>query len=170
MKKTASVYLSFLPVSILVGCSTMPSGPSVLVLPGAGKTFDQFRIDDMRCRQYALMQSGGVAPSHVAASSAVTGTAVGAAAGGALGGGEGAAIGAGTGLLAGTITGSESARLSGYEAQQRYDISYIQCMYAYGNRVPVNGTFIDESPYSRQYPYPAYPPPPETQPPELPPR
>jgi hypothetical protein len=60
-------------------------------------------------------------------------------------------------LLAGTISGSEAARATGYEAQQRYDISYIQCMYAYGNRVPVSGTFTDETPNSGQYPGAPYP-------------
>ncbi|MDP1772170.1 MAG: hypothetical protein Q8L15_07785 [Methylobacter sp.] len=38
-------------VFLLNACSTLPSGPSVLVLPGAGKNFDQFRNDDLRCRQ-----------------------------------------------------------------------------------------------------------------------
>jgi hypothetical protein len=129
----------------------------------------------MQCRQYALYQIGGATPGQVATSSgvgtAVAGTAVGAAAGAAMGGGEGAAIGAGTGLVAGTIAGSENARASGYEAQQRYDIGYIQCMYASGNRVPVNANFIDETPYYDQPgSYAPYPPPPGTHAPALPPR
>lgn len=28
---------------LLAGCATVPSGPSVLVLPGSGKTFEQFQ-------------------------------------------------------------------------------------------------------------------------------
>ncbi|MDD5412077.1 MAG: hypothetical protein PHF31_11800 [Methylobacter sp.] len=34
----------------------MPSGPSVLVLPGTDKNFDQFHIDDLKCRQLAYEQ------------------------------------------------------------------------------------------------------------------
>jgi uncharacterized protein YcfJ len=162
------ISLAILPVLLTAGCAVLPTGPSVLVLPGANKSFEQFRADDMQCRQYAVAQGGGVTAGQVSTHSgvgtAVTGTAVGAAAGAALGGGEGAAIGAGTGLLAGTIFGSETARLTGYEAQQRYDMSYIQCMYAYGNRVPISGSFIEETPYSGKYP------PPEIQTPALPPR
>jgi len=134
---------------MLSACTTLPTGPGVLVLPGPGKTFDQFRLEEAYCRQYAFGQIGGVAPSQASSSSgvgsAVAGTSLGAAAGAAFGGGEGAAIGAGGGLLAGSLVGTEAARSSGYEAQERYDMSYIQCMYAHGNRVPVSGNFVDES-------------------------
>ena len=65
-----------------------------------------------------------------------------------MGGGQGAAIGAGTGLLAGGMVGSSNARVSGYQAQERYDISYVQCMYASGNKVPVSGQIRDDSPVS----------------------
>lgn len=141
--------LAALIMLMLTGCTTLPTGPAVLVLPGSGKSFDQFRLEDAYCRQYAFGQVGGVAPSRAASTSgvgsAVAGTALGAAAGAAFGGGEGAAIGAGSGLLAGSLMGTEAARSSGYEAQERYDMSYIQCMYAHGNRVPVSGNFIDET-------------------------
>lgn len=172
-----SIFWPVLPVLMAAGCAALPTGPSVLVLPGMNKSFEQFRADDMQCRQYAFAQSGGVTPGQTATrtgvGSAVTGTAVGAAAGAALGGGEGAAIGAGTGMLAGTVFGSGTARATGYEAQQRYDMSYIQCMYAYGNRVPVSGRFIDEYPVERPYPEtasPYPPPPPKTRTPALPPK
>lgn len=164
---------ALLPVCLLAGCAIQPTGPSVLVLPGMGKSFEQFRTDDMQCRYYAVTQSGGVTPSQVATHSGVgtaaVGTAVGAAAGAAIGGGQGAAIGAGTGLLAGTLSGAGSAQLNGFEAQQRYDMSYIQCMYAYGNRVPVNGQFIDATPVGGGYPGASYPPP-QPRAPALPPR
>jgi outer membrane lipoprotein SlyB len=175
MNTIKSISLPVLSALAAVGCATAPTGPSVLVLPGVNKTFEQFRADDMQCRQYASTQTGGVTPAQTATRSgvgtAVAGTAVGAAAGAALGGGEGAAIGAGTGLLAGSVAGSGTARATGYEAQQRYDMSYIQCMYAYGNRVPVSGNFVDEYPDDG----PAesgvlYPPPPGTQAPVSPPR
>src|SRR5262245_5291250 len=39
---------------LAAGCSTTPpAGPAVLVLPGTGKNFDQFRFDDQECRGYA---------------------------------------------------------------------------------------------------------------------
>lgn len=92
---------------------------------------------------------GGATPSQVTAvsgiGSAVTGTALGAAAGAAIGGGKGAAIGAGSGLVMGSVAGGEAAQASGYEAQSRYDMSYIQCMYSMGNRVPVSGNLVDEN-------------------------
>lgn len=165
--------LPVIAMTLLSACTVMPpSSPSVLVLPGTGKSFEQFRLEDSNCRQYAFAQVGGVTPGQISAdsgiASAVTGTAIGAAAGAALGGGECAAIGAGSGLLAGSLAGADAARISGYEAQERYDMSYIQCMYAYGNRVPISGNLIDEkgqsgvrAPYS--FPLPprtVYPPPP----------
>jgi len=45
-----------LPAFLLVACSTMPSGPSVLVLPGTGKDFAQFHNDESMCRQAAASQ------------------------------------------------------------------------------------------------------------------
>ena len=75
--------------------------------------------------------------------SAAIGTGLGAAAGAALGGGHGAAIGAGTGLLLGGLIGSSTATTSGYASQQRHDISYTQCMYAKGHRVPVDGRIMN---------------------------
>ena len=44
------------PVFLLCACSTMPSGPSVLVLPGTGKDFNKFHNDDLMCRQLAHTQ------------------------------------------------------------------------------------------------------------------
>src|ERR1700704_6371710 len=88
---------------LLAACVSMPKGPSVMVLPGTGKSFDQFRYDDVECRQFADVQVGGTSPSDIAADSAAksaaVGTVVGAAAGAALGGRSGAAAGAGGGPL-----------------------------------------------------------------------
>ena len=84
--------LSLASVSLLVlaltGCTVMPTGPSVTVLPGSTKSFEQFRYDDVNCRQYAHMQVGGAneAVNQSAVGSAVVGTAIGALAGAALGG------------------------------------------------------------------------------------
>ena len=136
---------AILPVALLLtACVSVPTGPSMMTLPGSGKSFDQFRNDEYQCRQYAHEQVGGTTARQAAMSSGIESTAIGAGLGAAVGallfgGGEGAAIGAGMGLLAGGLSGSGTARTSGHIGQQRYDNSYIQCMYAQGHRVPVSG-------------------------------
>ncbi|SET53423.1 Glycine-zipper containing OmpA-like membrane domain-containing protein [Nitrosomonas marina] len=173
----------FILPAVLTACVNLPTGPSVMVLPGSSKSFEQFRYDDYECRRYAYEQIGGVTANQAATSSGLTSAAVGsglgAAAGAAIGGGEGAAIGAGTGLLAGGLAGSGTARTSSYENQYRYDISYIQCMYAKGHRVPVSGKITSEVPTTvRQKPIkispsqPGFtpPPPPPGNPPPPPPQ
>ena len=131
----------------LTACVHLPAGPSVMALPGSGKNFDQFRADEFTCKQYAFEQADGRTPRQASRmsgmESAVIGTGLGAAAGAALGGGQGAAVGAGIGLLAGSLFGSNNATASGYSSQQRYDNSYVQCMYALGHRVPVDGRIIN---------------------------
>ncbi len=125
----------------VAGCTTVPTGPSRMALPGSGKDFDQFRMDDASCRQYAL-QTSGATPTETqensAVKSAVVGTAVGAVAGAAIGGNSrGAATGAGVGLLMGALAGASAGDQSAYTVQRRYDNGYVQCMYAKGHRVPV---------------------------------
>lgn len=155
---------ALLGLALLGGCASMPSGPSVLVLPGTGKNFEQFRADDLVCRQFAFERVGGAAPRQAAsdsmARSAVTGTVIGAAAGAAIGGNEGAGVGAGTGLIVGSMAGASAGEAAGYGSQQRYDYAFIQCMYAKGHRVPVSGQMTSHP----------IPPPPPGQPPPPPPR
>ncbi|MDO9048254.1 MAG: glycine zipper family protein [Methylobacter sp.] len=140
-----SIIFSATAILAVSGCVSLPTGPSVMVLPGSGLSFDQFRNDDAVCRQYAYAQIGGTTANEAGVSSGVTsaavGTALGAAAGAAIGGGRGAAIGAGTGLLGGSIVGTGAADSSIYGTQERYNVAYIQCMYAKGHRVPVSGQF-----------------------------
>lgn len=132
------------------GCATLPDGPSVLVLPGTGKTFDQFRFDEQQCRSFALAQIGGTPQSQAAVNagvaSAAIGTAVGAAAGAAIGGGSGAGIGAGSGLVLGSILGTGFGQDAYSRLQQRYDFAFQQCMYAQGHRVPVAAVFPQQAP------------------------
>jgi len=136
-----------------------------MALPGSGKTFDQFRADDASCRQFAFEQVGGVSANQAATASAVgsaaIGTALGAAAGAAFNGGAGAAVGAGVGLLVGSAFGAGAAQDSAYGVQHRFDYSYLQCMYASGDRVPVRGRMM-VAPGTRPYapPPPGLPPPP----------
>ena len=143
-------FFRVLPATLILavaGCVSMPNGPSIMVLPGTGMSFEQFRNDDVICQQYALFQVGGTTANQAGmqsgVTSAVVGTALGAAAGAAIGGGSGAAIGAGTGLIGGSIVGTGAAGSSMYADQQRYDTAYIQCMYAKGHQVPVSGQFSD---------------------------
>lgn len=154
----------------LAGCVSMPTGPSIAVLPGTGKSFDEFRFDDGSCKQYAYDQIGGQTAAREqersGVASAAIGTAIGALAGAAIGGNsQGAAVGAGVGLLGGSLAGSGAANASGYEAQRRYDIAYQQCMYAKGHRVPVSGRIAPSAyapsppPASRAYAPPPPPPP-----------
>lgn len=169
---TSSRIGALLIVFPLTACVSLPTGPSVMALPGSGKGFEQFRYDDYQCRQYAYQQVGGEVPKQAATSSgaksAAVGAGLGAVAGTAIGGGEGAAIGAGTGLLAGGVAGSESARTSGYIAQQRYDMSYIQCMYAQGHRVPVAGKITSDQDLGQKNSNVSKPPPGFTPPPPPP--
>jgi len=110
--------------AVLLGaCTVLPTGPSVMVLPGAGQSIERFRDDEQYCRQYAHIQIGGKTAGDAAKESAVTsaavGTAIGAVAGAAIGGGgRGAATGAGVGLLMGSAVGSDAARASGIGTQR----------------------------------------------------
>jgi hypothetical protein len=99
-------------------CASTPTGPSVMALPGEGKTYDQFQMDDARCRQSAAAE------------------------------------------LQKTPEGTVSA-------QSRYDMAYMQCMYAGGHQIPVpgGGGFRSVGVPPRDVPAPpvgAPPPPPPT--------
>ena len=158
-------YSPLLALLLVAACTTLPSGPGVLVLPGTGKNFDEFKANDIECRQWASAQTGGTTPNDVAADTgvrnAVIGTAIGAAAGALIGGHGGAGVGAGTGLIVGAASGAGSGDLSGRSLQQRYDFSYQQCMYARGNKVPVSGRFESSRPAAPPVAQsPAYAPPP----------
>lgn len=140
------------------GCAVVPpSGPTVMALPGQGKSFPVFQQDDYSCRGYAQQQTGyqqpGQAATNAAVGSAVLGTAIGAAAGAAIGAaagnpGAGAAIGGATGLLGGSAIGANNAGAIQASLQQRYDVAYTQCMYARGDTV--------QAPPPAYASYPAY--------------
>lgn len=161
-------------VVAMAGCATLPTGPSVRVLPGPGKSFDKFQGEDAICRRWAD-QAIGISPQEAqnqnTAGGAAIGTIGGAGVGALLGAasghaGAGAAIGAGSGLLLGSAIGSDSGRVYGAEAQRRYDNAYIQCMYSHGNQVPGavrvyrhRRATPPPPPPDYEYDYPAYPPP-----------
>ena len=118
---------------LLTACATAPSGPSVMSLPGRGKSIEQFQSDDVACRELAARQ-------------------IGTAQGGSLGDG-------------------------GVPLQRRYDVAYMQCMYAKGHQVPVAGGsqgYVSPSSPSTSAPAagslpPGVPPPPAGAPPPPPP-
>jgi hypothetical protein len=162
------ILILVLASAILAGCASIPTGPSVMVLPTPGKPLEQFQGEDAICRQWAAQSLGsGTTPEvQSAATSAAVGTAVGAAAGaviGSVGGhaGSGAAVGAATGLAAGTLMGLNALQAHWWEVQRRYDIAYQQCMYTKGNQVP--GVVQNPPAPRRNYP----PPPPPNTPPDL---
>ena len=163
MNKRALIF-PLAAVLVLGGCVTVPTGPTVMVLPGPQKTIDQFQRDGAACQQFAQQRvaPAGEAAVNNAAANAAVGTALGAAAGAIIGSatgqaGAGAAIGAGTGLLFGSASGSNVAYASSYQIQRQYDVAYMQCMYAHGNQVP--GPVAARRPPVYSYPPPNYPPP-----------
>src|ERR1700682_2097920 len=105
--------LSLVALALMAGCETMPVGPTVTALQGAARSSDEFRTDDVDCRQYAHAQADEVtlAPAD----------------GSTVAGGR-------TGSL---IDGTDSAQFVGYGSQRRYNRAYVQCMYIKGNKVPL---------------------------------
>ena len=114
----------------LSGCaSPPPTGPNVLAVPGPNKTLAQFQLDDTSCRTYAQTRIGETSPSGAAA----TGS--------------------------GGSTAAGKAVVGGAAGQRAYDISYIQCMVASGDKLQSYATYAEAAPGSYAYlPYPyAYP-------------
>jgi hypothetical protein len=177
MKISGRAGLAGAAALFLGACASIPTGPSVMVLPGTGKNFDQFQMDDALCRQWAAQQTG-TTTERVSTGSTVTGaaigTALGAAAGAAIGAaagspGTGAAVGAGTGLLGGTAVGASRGYSAQTSVQRRYDVAYMQCMYARGNQIPVARGSQPYTSAPSAAPPPPPPPPPATRPADVPP-
>jgi hypothetical protein len=169
MLKQMLKYCVSLSMLAVTACATVPTGPSVAVMPAPGKPFDLFTQEDVTCRQWAEKQLG-LSPQETidqnTATGAIAGTAIGAGIGAMLGAasgraGTGALIGGASGLLVGTVAGADSGQVYGREAQRRYDTAYMQCMYSYGNQVA--GRRVVRRAY-RTYPAPPPPPPVSSQP------
>jgi uncharacterized protein YcfJ len=126
---------------LLSACASIPVGPSVAVMPGPGKPFDQFNIDNSICKNFARHELG-VDPNEVAReqvlSGAAAGAVLGAASGALMGHGHDSPVGelAGAGMIIGSVAGANAANQSTMTLQRRYDIAYQQCMYAKGNQIP----------------------------------
>lgn len=156
MKATACL----IPLALLAGCASLPTGPRVAVMPAPGKPFEVFVAEERICRDYAASTLGtdrNELSSRNMVEGAIAGTAIGATAG-ALGGGQrGAAAGAAAGLVLGSAAGAGNAGYAGSEAQRAYDIAYLQCMYAKGNQLPGSAYRYSPPPPPPTY---SYPPPP----------
>ncbi len=161
MKPKYLLSAALVPMLALGACTVAPpTGPSIVALPGPGKSFQQFQVDDQNCRNYAQSRtpySGAQAQnaSNNSNATAVAGTLIGAAAGAALGSlsgnvGAGAAIGAGAGLLGGASVAGGQAQGAADSLQGSYDTAYAQCMVG-------NGEVLQAPPAPAYY---APPPPP----------
>src|SRR6201996_7615806 len=103
----------------LAACVPNKMGPTVQVMPGAGKSFADFQADQAACETYA---DGQVAGARKQANQQAVGTAL---LGSALGAGLGAAAGnAGAGAAAGAAVGTGVAATNAQDAtltiQQQY--------------------------------------------------
>ena len=49
---------------VVAACTAIPTGPNVLVLPGDGKSLEQFQTDDALCRQWSTLQTGTSVQVH----------------------------------------------------------------------------------------------------------
>ena len=105
MTKHAKWLIPFL--AVLGACTSAPTGPTVAVMPTAGKPFEVFQQEDMICRQFA---DGSIQGTSNAALK--------------------------EGLLGGAGVGAINASGKQNQSQSQYNIAYMQCMYAKGNQVP----------------------------------
>ena len=124
MKKLLTGAALISGILLVGGCATVPTGPSVMALPGAGKSFEQFRADDGECRRYAFRAIDGINAGKAANENSL----------------RDAGVGAGTGLIVGSMSGAETGERSSYGDQRDYDHAYVQCMYGKGHRVPVSAS------------------------------
>ena len=128
---------------LLAGCVTAPLGPTVAVMPGPGKSPEQYNADASSCQQTAQTALSG--PTQNAQGNAATTAAGGAALGAVVGAlfgaatgnaGAGAAWGAGTGLMLGGASAGGAGAASSYNLQRQFDAIYLQCMARLGNGQP----------------------------------
>jgi len=165
MKNNLKIGSVLISVLLLSACASIPNGPSRMALPGKGKSFDEFQVDDRNCMQFAQSHIGGSTANQVSndtfTKNAVLGTVVGTALGAALGGHEGAGVGAVAGLIFGSSVGAGEADESAHNTQNNYDNAYTQCMYAKGHQVPISGHIMtQQTSEPNTYPPAITPPPP----------
>ena len=137
-----SIVVSVLAIIGLAGCATESLiAPQIAVMPAPGKPFEVFQQEEQLCRNYAqswLNQTPAERGGEDLASGALVGAGIGALAGTMIGGGSHTSVGtgAGIGLIGGALAGLARGGSDNASAQQSFDTSYVQCMYAKGNQVP----------------------------------
>jgi hypothetical protein len=120
---------------VLGACAvTLPTGPTVLAVPPAGKDLAAFQRDDTTCRGYAQQQIASDLPQQAATQSAAGSAAT------------------------GTTAGASHAPTTDAGLQQRYDVAYAQCMASNGDQPQSMAVAwpYGYGPYGYPYPYPAY--------------
>jgi hypothetical protein len=145
-----SPFKSLFAAILLSGCVTPPMGPTALVMPGQGKPFEDFAGDQSTCKQFASGEvSGGATLANLTQFGTVAlTTAMGAGLGGAVGNTRGMEIGGGAGAIAGIGASSRGAAAGQGSLQSRYDLAYIQCMYARGNQIATSAQAEPATPRS----------------------
>lgn len=119
----------------LAGCVSAPLGPTVPVMPGAGKSQAAFEDDEYYCEDYANDRVAGRidrANDQIARNTAI-GTVLGAALGAAVGDTGGAIAGGAAGAAVGASTANPGYKQ--YSAQRQFNIAYAQCMKYRGNEI-----------------------------------
>ncbi len=123
--------------TLLLAACAQPLGPTVQVLPGKGKDFAAFQVDQRDCSLYTNDQVRPLRETveRQQLGTALIGTVLGAGLGAAVGGGRGAGIGAAAGSLTGTAYGTDRADRATDRLQVTYDNTYAGCMAAHGDVV-----------------------------------
>lgn len=123
-------------VTLLSGCAREPLAPMVAVTPPEKKSAEAFQEDQAVCQAYANQQTADFAehpPLTVAF--IMAGLILAPGLGWAWAGERGVIGGGAVGLGGGAWLGESEEERARANAQQRYDLSYQQCMYVEGNQV-----------------------------------
>ena len=105
----------------LAACIGPPTGPTVVALPGHGRSLQEFQADETVCRNYAQYRLQNVALANTS--------------------------------VAGAPAGASNAPLVGDTDQQRYDVSYAQCMTSKDATINNNVLTFSGYPYGYGYWY-----------------
>lgn len=97
------------PVALLAACAaTVPPParvPTVSVMPGKRQSFEQFLLDEPRCRRHAARQGGQAVAAPAVANS----------------------------VVAGVVSGQQASQDDEARQQYHYNLAYQQCMVAKGH-------------------------------------
>jgi hypothetical protein len=111
-RRAAALSPALLLAIPLAACSGQPAGPTVAALPGQGQSLQAFQANDAVCRHYAqyrIESQYRQEPEYRVQDVALMNN-----------------------FAAGAPAGASNAPLVGDTDQQRYDISYAQCMASKG--------------------------------------